>query len=789
MSIERKLSGVARGPADVSWDLDYAYYSGGSEGDGSVASAAYTGLSFTVTHSLPDTYAADLGNNGTKLYFYDINADVVYQYSLSTPYDISTASYDSVSVNVSSQVTDGRYMRMGDSGTKMYLLNLVDDSIYQYTLSTAWDISTASYASKTKAFTTEDTSPSTFDINPDGTRLIVSGFGNDAIYQYTLSTAWDISTASYDSVSFNINASAIVRTQGMAYNSDGSRIFLYSSNGAQSKYLFEIPLSTAYDLSTAGVEINSGVTIEGATVGALIVRDSFLYHCDRATSTVDQYSINNRGIEGLDGAAYTGKSFSVATQSTTPRDVHLSPDGTKMYLASSSNQRIWQYTLSTAFDVSTAASPTDYVVSEDSQVFGVYVREDGLKLYVVGNTNDSIFQYSMSTAFDISTISYDSKSFSVSTQTGTPTAVTFKPDGTKMYVTDQVSDEIHQYTLSTAWDVSTASYDSKKLTTTAGQTLLNAVNISSDGTKVITCDDTTNSLHMYRLTTAWEIDTGIDTGVSLSVSSQDGSVLGAYMSEAGFVYMVGATNDTIYQYVLGGVDISSGTVARGLDFNSDGTAFYIVDGGADVVYQSALSTPYDISTASPNGSYTLGVGAFINIRFKPDGTKMYAMDYGENQIEEYSLSTAWDVSTASYVDNLALAYDCYSLVFKDDGTKVFIADQNTNILKRYTLSTAWDISTATADGNELSITGYAVDMKTDGTKVYSFNNSSKIITEYALSTAWDLSTGSSSNTYTIEAPFITPTTFIRFKPDGTGFYTTYQNAPRNTYQFTIGIQE
>ena len=56
--------------------------------------------------------------------------------------------------------------------------------------------------------------------------------------------------------------------------------------------------------------------------------------------------------------------------------------------------------------------------------------------------------------------SYDSKSFSASSQTSGIQGITFKTDGTVMYILSTPDDRVYQYTLSTAWDVSTASYAS-----------------------------------------------------------------------------------------------------------------------------------------------------------------------------------------------------------------------------------------------------------------------------------------------------------------------------------------
>ena len=71
---------------------------------------------------------------------------------------------------------------------------------------------------------------------------------------------------------------------------------------------------------------------------------------------------------------------------------------------------------------------------------------------------------STTVAFDIANLSYDSVvTPSLSSQVQYAAGVAFKPDGTKMYVASAGgtgAGDVFQYSLSTAWDVSTSSYDS-----------------------------------------------------------------------------------------------------------------------------------------------------------------------------------------------------------------------------------------------------------------------------------------------------------------------------------------
>ena len=63
----------------------------------------------------------------------------------------------------------------------------------------------------------------------------------------------------------------------------------------------------------------------------------------------------------------------------------------------------------------------------------------------------------MSTAYDISTASYDNVSFSVSGQTSNVSGLTFSPDGSTVLISDAGTAKIYKYTLSTPWLISSAS--------------------------------------------------------------------------------------------------------------------------------------------------------------------------------------------------------------------------------------------------------------------------------------------------------------------------------------------
>ena len=185
--------------------------------------------------------------DGTKIYITDQDSDAVFQFTLLTAWDLSTASYDSVSFSVAAQDVNPNGVFFKPDGTKMYIIGYSSDRIYQYTLSTAWDLNTASYDSVSFSCVAQENTPMSVFFKPDGTKMYLVGWGGQSIYQYTLSTAWVVSSASYDSVSFNV-AGQSPSTTGVFFSNDGTKMFVC---GVTNTGVYEYTLSTAWAVNTA----------------------------------------------------------------------------------------------------------------------------------------------------------------------------------------------------------------------------------------------------------------------------------------------------------------------------------------------------------------------------------------------------------------------------------------------------------------------------------------------------------------------------------------------------------
>lgn len=277
--------------------------------------------------------------------------------NVASGYDLANASYDNKSFSTNSQDSSSALngLAFKSDGTKMYALTQSTFSVYQYTLSTAWDVSTASYDSVSFAVHTGYTGVNDLRFKPDGTKFYVLDASSDVVRQYSLSTAWDLSTASNPSVTFSVQA-----------------------------------------------------------------------------------------------------------QDTSPRVLDFKPDGTKMFYGGATSETVYEYALSTAWDITTASysNKSFSTATQDSQLYGMTFNSSGTKMFTGGGSNDSVFQYSLSTAWDISTASYDSVSFSVSSQSSYANALNFKSDGAKLYLSGKYTNSVFQYSTSGAGSAATIAYPS-----------------------------------------------------------------------------------------------------------------------------------------------------------------------------------------------------------------------------------------------------------------------------------------------------------------------------------------
>ena len=274
-------------------------------------------------------------------------------------------------------------------------------------------------------------------------------------------------------------------------------------------------------------------------------------------------------------------------------------------------------------------------------------NEDGTRLVIVEGATDFIEQYTLSTGYDLTTLSYAGNgqrfnSNSGGTGDGQPRGIEFNDDGTKMFVVGNAADEINQYSLSTGFNVKTASFVQKiDITNTVG-TGPHGMEFSGDGTKIF-------------------------------LNNRGQSVLEFHI-DAFDIKPLGSVVRTI--------DLSDHLTKslRGMEFGDDGNKFYVIEADCasacfDVakVHEFTLGIAYDVASFSYEGEFDVleweqdaqGLG------FSPDGTSMYVLGTNRGDgnhrwngtgefIREFTLSCPWQLTGTCGEEkkNSSYCWDC-----------------------------------------------------------------------------------------------------------------------------------
>ncbi len=254
---------------------------------------------------------------------------------------------------------------------------------------------------------------------------------------------------------------------------------------------------------------------------------------------------------------------------------------------------------------------------------GLNFNNDGTKMYTVnGGASDAVIEHILTTPYDISTAIVNN-TFGVSRGGDTQaTQVVFNNDGTKMFIVNHAGRKsVDYYSLSTAFDVSTATFDGEYFIS-GQEKRANSIAFNNDGTRMIIAGAGNNSQHRIH---EYSLSTGFDLSSTVThLNTEDLSSTHNYID--------------------------------GVTFNYDGTKMYTIRGIGDLVKnlhkisQFKLTTPYDVSTRSLEGTFdTSSVSADSReVVFSNDGSKMFIIDdspsdASNNKVHEFNLSCNWSV--------------------------------------------------------------------------------------------------------------------------------------------------
>jgi len=224
--------------------------------------------------------------------------------------------------------------------------------------------------------------------------------------------------------------------------------------------------------------------------------------------------------------------FSVATQDSEPKGIAFSKSGEKMFVVGNDDDadgKVHEYTLTGAYCIGSASFVDSFSTAnsgaEENNPTGIVFSKSGMKMFIVGATNNNqgkVSEYTLTVPWDVSTASFvDSLDVkSCGADCGAAFGLAFNKSGNKMFVmVSKNVDAVDEYTLTTAWDVSTASFvDSFSVATQ--ETVPTGIAFSKSGDKMFIVGSNGDDVNEYTLTTAWDVSSASFVD-SFSVSSQD----------------------------------------------------------------------------------------------------------------------------------------------------------------------------------------------------------------------------------------------------------------------------
>jgi len=170
----------------------------------------------------------------------------VEQYNLATAWDTSTLSYDTrLSITNGSDVQI-RALAFKTDGTRVYIAQRDHGKVIQYDLTTPWDLSSATNQVESNAFTGEENNLRNIQFSSDGTFMYLGGNGGDDINKYKLPTAWDVSTIIHVT-SYSIS-SQTVEMRGFKFTANFTKLYVTgdtADSGAGTNVVYEYSLACA----------------------------------------------------------------------------------------------------------------------------------------------------------------------------------------------------------------------------------------------------------------------------------------------------------------------------------------------------------------------------------------------------------------------------------------------------------------------------------------------------------------------------------------------------------------
>jgi len=197
----------------------------------SLASPSYVTLHTIGSYGLGSGIYMTFAKEGEYLYVQRDNTRAA-RFTLNPAYDDMASEAGQV-LYTNPYMNSSNGFRLSPDGTRFYYVK--SGSIHQCPLATPYNLD--SLTTDTTVYLSEEGSVRGFDFTDDGSKLFVWGYTFDAFKRYSLSTPWDITTKSYDSISASTTGTpGITSAFDMAFGKNGEKLYLCEYNSGIAEY-------------------------------------------------------------------------------------------------------------------------------------------------------------------------------------------------------------------------------------------------------------------------------------------------------------------------------------------------------------------------------------------------------------------------------------------------------------------------------------------------------------------------------------------------------------------------
>jgi len=304
-------------------------------------------------------------------------------------------------------------------------------------------------------------------------------------------------------------------TMALTFNNDGTKMYTSSMRaGATGDRLYEYELTTAYNISTAtlrtsinvGTYSGSSTNIHGAMQVVFNNDGTKMFIADHHKTIIEWTLTTPYDIDTASTTYNAGQGYDTNANQKRPSSVAFNNDGTKMYVTgnhkSGNPQSIHEYTLDTPFVITSGVTHAQEVQPDPQPDYidGIVFNYDGTKMYITSSVDNKIRQYKLTTAFSIATLSLEGTlDLSNYSGLGNGRETAFNSDGSKMFVIDQDA-EVYEFDLTCNWSIIDGTCDDPITTTDGSKDILSSIESQTATAKQIAIQASTPVLNrMYWL--------------------------------------------------------------------------------------------------------------------------------------------------------------------------------------------------------------------------------------------------------------------------------------------------